>query len=143
VIVGAGTDNTMSTGSIRGATSSADTSALVHPTDGQMLAVEVETPGRTKYVLMPGCFGVYLTQVGGANGDDGSVSGTASFPTFTYNVFADAAKTILLAGTLTVEAHRPLQIPVHAAEHGLFQWNGATGRLLTVFDEYYDRDACP
>lgn len=87
-----------------------------------------------------GSFGVYVTQNGGANGDDGSTT-TIAFPTYTYDVFLDAAKTIQIGTAEAVEHHRPEQIAVHAGTHGIAQWNGSTLRLLFV-DEYFDRDSC-
>lgn len=124
------------------------TSTLTHLSDGQGFALDMPAMDASgnhsiQPVFLPNpAFGVYVTQVAGANGDDGTATGTASFPTYTYNVYADAAKTILLGGTLTVEWHRPMKVAVTAGTHGLFQWNGTAGRLLQV-DEYFDRDACP
>lgn len=86
----------------------------------------------------------YLTQIGGANGDDGTASGTASFCTYTYNAYFDSSKTQLAGGTLTVQAHRDLKIAVTAASLGLIQKNGTTStyQLMAVLDEYRDRDVC-
>ncbi len=129
-------------GDIVGCKETTSGSALLCLADGQGLVVEMEDLTGMRPVWLPnGSFGVYLTQVGGANGDDSSVSGTASYPTYTYNVYADSGKTVLLGGTLTVEWHRQLQVGVSAATHGLAQWNGPTLRLLLT-DEYPDRTTC-
>lgn len=115
---------------------SASSCALVTLADGQALALQVADPPDVRFVPIPNpAFGVYLTQSGGSNGS------TTSFPTYTYNIFLDAAKTLQIGSAVTVEGHRLLKVPVTAATHGLFQWNGTSSRLLMV-DEYPDQTAC-
>lgn len=79
----------------------------------------------------------YLTQVGGSNGS------TASYCTYTYNAYFDAAKTQLAGGTLTVQAHRMLMVSVTAATLGIIQVNSNnTYSLMAVLDEYFGQNAC-
>lgn len=79
----------------------------------------------------------YLTQVGGSNGS------TTSYPTYTYNIYFDVAKTQLAGGTLTVQAHRMLMVPVTAATLGIIQ-RDTTGSyaLMAVLDEYPASNPC-
>lgn len=87
----------------------------------------------------------YLTKIGGANGDDGTATGTASYCTYTYNAYFDAAKSSLAGGTLTVQAHRMLQVAAVApATLGIIQINSNnTYSLMTVLDEYWTVGTCP
>lgn len=130
---------------------STHSSALLSLTAGQALVMEMYEPSYTRFVNVgqpavasSSSYTAWLTQIGGANGDDGSVSGTASFPTYIYNAYWDAAKTQLAGGTLTVQAHRLLQIQVTPASLGLIQKNGTNPDflLMAVLDEYYGRDSC-
>ncbi len=79
----------------------------------------------------------YLTQIGGSNGS------TTSYCTYTYNCYFDAAKTQLAGGTLTVQAHRMLMVPVTAASLGIIQRDSTSAyALMAVLDEYPATNAC-
>ena len=83
-----------------------------------------------------GTFLVYLTQNGGGSGDDGTNT-TAYFPTYTYDVYTDAAKTNKIGTAVAVLFHRPLTIAVTAATHGLATWNGGTLIQLSAHRRVY------
>lgn len=126
----------------RQCTDTTDPSGTIALAEKQFFLVEVPDGPDHRYLMLPNpTFLVYLTQNGGADGDDGSTT-TEAFPTYTYDVFLDSAKTIKLASTLSVLFHRLLKISVTAATHGLAQWSGTTLILISV-DEYVGRDACP
>ncbi len=97
---------------------------------GPLFAVDVNT------IITPAAI-AYLTQVGGSNGS------TASYCTYTYNAYFDAAKTQLAGGTLTVQAHRMFMVPVTAATLGPIQLNSSnTYSLMAVLDEYPATNVC-
>jgi hypothetical protein len=125
----------------RNCASASDPSKPVRMAEAQGVLIEVTDGDDSRYVLVPnGDFLVYLTQNGGANGDDGTTT-TAAFPTYTYDVFLDAAKTIQIASAASVLFHRPLKIAVTAAAHGIARFDGEDVILITA-DEYFDRDEC-
>jgi hypothetical protein len=126
----------------RGCTSSANTYAQLYAlSEAQFFVVESQDSTDSNFTVIPnGAFLVYLTQVGGVDGDDGSTT-TAAFPTWTYDCYADAAKTIKWGSAVSVLFHRLLKTKVTKATHGLAQWNGSTLLLLTT-DEYPDQGDC-
>lgn len=136
-----GTSSTMSTytdGRSCGTLTTA--SGITFPKEAAFLVVEQPDLTNMLYWGIPnGDFNVYVTQNGGSNGNDGSTP--AVFPTYTYNVFLDASKTIQIGTALSVLWHRLLQVAVTAGTHGRARIEGKTVILLEV-DEYFDRDSC-
>lgn len=126
----------------RNCTSSSHASAPMSLGESQGFFLEVVDGTDHRYIWIPnGEFRVYVTQVGGSNGHDGTGGGSVVYPTYTYDVFYDVAKTIKIGTALSVADHRPLQVAVHAGTHGHAQWENNTLILLNV-DEYFDRDGC-
>ncbi len=83
----------------------------------------------------PGIFRVYLTQSGGSNGT------SSAFPTYTYNVFIDAAKTKQISSTVAIQFHRLLKTPVTAATKGMACYVSGALQLWQA-DEYFDSNTC-
>ena len=111
----------------------------------QYLPVGVTSGGLTIGVFQSGgwgsVFSVWLTQNGGINGDDGSTT-TRAYPAWTYDVFADAARSIQIGTAVAVEWHRRVQIAMTAAAHGISRYDGSTLVLINC-DEYEDQGGCP
>lgn len=135
VIVGGGTNNTLTAAGIRNCTDSTHTSAAITLAANQELLIEVETNDCTRYIRAAkpstasnatGSFAVWLSQVAG---DAGSLT---AYPTFTYDVYTDNSYTGAIATGVSVEWNRPFMTAVEDGQHGLAEWKGGTLRLLTT-----------
>ena len=67
---------------------------------------------------------VWLTQNSGADGNDGTLGGSVVYPTWTYDVYTDAAKTHMIGTAVAVVFARYLQTSVtpHGTRHCLLRW---------------------
>lgn len=113
-------------------TSSTD-QCLTPLADGMGLMVAYKTDADVRYAWLPNpVIRVYLTQNGGSNGSK------TTDCSYTYDAFADAAKTIKIGSTLAPQWRYLKKCPVTAGTLGLGGWTGTGNTAAFVLEMAYE-----